>query len=541
MTNPFKEIAVALLLRGAIFAVLGLVLLARAVPSLLDAGLVLNVSGVVIGALLLSVGVVDLMHGVQRLTRMRKSKLETPPIDSAYGRGSGGAAIPSSLMNADENPNEEGQATLVEWLARVFPKLAYLPLPYTSVLHSVLVAFGLGAAGMLIYVALRVVMAGASTPQQLTNTLEWYLWLYFLIGLGFWATVSRFGFRRALAFQNQLLPRKITTLFLALLLGSVALAVAMARSGTQLAPPPDLGAIVPILWGGSLVVIGAALAIVMLRSQRAPDRYSVHRGEEFFTVGMHPTDMINVIKSFTANLGPGPYVHLGSWKPEFKEHTAVQAGEFETDLNAESTMQLNERARPSIEARLGTAIAWAGILTIAIAGLMLWRLAGGTWDGASTAVTSLRTPLALTIFGSLVYRLGVIPVAELQWTSVLTACRIEGTFQAQGGMALMSAGERTLKGSVLTSASVRPKCAYLTSVGFLQPGLARNTVVRLIDRVEPAGQVANDLLAAIRLRATHMMSAGAPPVVRPAALHALADQSRKEPGEEDVLEARDPV
>src|SRR5690606_21421916 len=111
MTNPFKRIAAALLLRGAVFAVLGLVLLAKAVPSLLDAAQSLSASGAAIGALLLAFGAADLVQGVQRMTRMRKEKLETPPVDHAYGRQ---GMLPPGLMNADENPNEAGQATLIE-------------------------------------------------------------------------------------------------------------------------------------------------------------------------------------------------------------------------------------------------------------------------------------------------------------------------------------------------------------------------------------------------------------------------------------------
>lgn len=532
MTNPFKKIATALLLRGAVFSVLGLILLAQAVPSVLDTAQSLDISGAAIGAFLLAFGVGDLFHGVQRLTRMRKEKLESPPIDHAYGRR---GALPPGLMNADENPNEAGQAVLIEWLARVFPKLAYLPHPYTGALHSVLVAFGLGAAGMVIYVLLRVVMAGSATAAQLANMLDWYLWLYFLIGFGFWAVVSRFGFRRALLFEKELLPGRVVAGFLALLLGSVALAVLVAKTGAELARPPDLGSLTPILWLGSLIVIGGTGLIAFFRARRAPERYSVHRGEEFFTVGMHPTDMINVVKSFTSKLGAGAYVHLGSWSPEFKEHTAVNAGEFNAYLNAESGIQLNDRPpNTHLEARLGTALAWVGILTVTISGFMLWNAAGETWDTAATALLSLRVPIVLSIFGFLLYRLGMIPVAELEWTSVITACRMEGTFQTQAGMALMNAGEQALRGSVLTTATVQPKCAYLKSVGFMQPGLAKNTVVRLIDSVEPAGQIANDLLTAIRLHATQMASAGVPPAPRGARVHALPDRNSNEADAEDA-------
>ncbi|MDZ7643836.1 MAG: hypothetical protein U5K76_06190 [Woeseiaceae bacterium] len=506
MNNPFRKVASALLLRGALFCILGLLLLARTVPSLLDVDRTLNLPGALIGAFLLSFGVFDVVRGLQRLMRIRAEKLDTMPIDFAYVAGHGGEAIPPRLMSADENPNEDGQATLIEWLARVFPRLAYLPHPYTGTLHSVLVAFGLGVAGLVIYVLLRVLMAG---QPQLGSILDWYLWLYFLIGFGFWAAVGQFGFRRAIRFESNLMPGKLVTLFLVLLVAAIALAIGQARVGTEVSAPPDLGALPAILCAGALLVMSAVAVIVYLRGQRTPDEYAVHRSEEFFTVGMHPTDMINVIKSATGKLGGGAYMHLGSWKPTFKEHTAVNAGEFEADLNAESCIKLNDRPSGGVVSLLGTGLAWAGIIVVALAGVLLWGTAGDGWNTTLAGVMSLRVPIALSIFGTLLYRLGIIPVAELEWTSVLTSCRIEGTFQTQGGMALMNAGGNLLKGSVLTSATVQPRCAYLTSVGYLQPGLARNRVVRLIDRVEPAPHVANDLLAAIRTQASQMLLAGA--------------------------------
>jgi len=134
--------------------------------------------------------------------------------------------------------------------------------------------------------------------------------------------------------------------------------------------------------------------------------------------------------------------------------------------------------------------------------------------------------LMMLIFGVLVYRLGIIPVAELEWTSVLTNCRMEGTFQSQGGMALVNNGGNSLKGSVLTSATVQPRCAFLSSVGFLKPGLAKSSVVRLIDRVEPADSVANDLLGAIHAQAARVHSAGAPVAPVAQASDALPDPSQ---------------
>lgn len=510
MKNPFKKIAPALGARGALFSLLGLVLLARAVPSLINVDRTPDLAAALIGALLLAVGVVDLIHAAQRLTRLRKEKLEFSPIDYAYVRGAGGQQIPPNLMSADENPNEVGQANLIEWLARVFPKLAYLPSPYKGALHSVLIALSLGILGVVILVLLRVLLAGSSSTAQLSAVLDWYLWMYFVLGFVFWAAISRYGFRRALHFESHLNGRKMVGIFLALLTVSVVVIFGMTESEANPLPPPDLGALTTILVLGSIIVIASTAAIVFIRSKRAPDQYSVYRGEEFFTVGMHPTDMINVIKSFTGKLGEGSYMHLGSWKPDFKEHTAVSAGEFEADLNAESVIKLNDNGASTPETTIGTGLAWLGILLTAASGFLLWQAAGGNWGSSNAFVELLRTPIALTIFGVLLYRLGIIPVAELKWTSVLTTCHITGTFQTQGGMALMNAGDQSIKGSVLTSATVQPRCAYLTSVGFLRPGAAKHAVPRLIDQVEPADQVSNELLAAIHHQAKQMMAVGAP-------------------------------
>ena len=526
MTNPFKKIAPALFIRGALFTALGLILLAKTVPSLLNLEQGLDIAGGVIGAFLLTFGVMDLFGAAQRFTRIRTEKLDFSSIDFAYVRGSGGAQLPRTLMTSDENPNEAGQASLIEWLARVFPKLAYLPYPYTAALHSVLIALGIGILGMLLLILLRVVMAGQTGQAQLANILDWYQWLFLVLGLGFWAAVSRYGFRRALLFQGQLMPKKIVGLFLLLLVLAVVYAVSMARSETALVEPPDLGALPLILWAGSLLVIAATFAVIFMRGKRTVDRYSVFREEEFFTVGMHPTDMINCVKSFTGKLGENAYMHLGSWKPVFKEHTAVQAGEFEADLNAESNIALKDGGATHTDGTVGVALAWAGILLTAAAGFLLWQAADASWNSATTVLMSLRTPAALLVFGSLLYRLGAISVAELAWTSVITYCHISGTFQAQGGMALMNAGENTVKGSVLTSATVQPRCAYLTSVGFLKPGLAKSTVVRVIDQVEPASQIAGDLLAAIRNQANQMMAAGAP-VAQPNPV--MLDQNESSP------------
>lgn len=511
MTNPFKKIAPALGARGVLFSLLGLVLLARAVPTLLSMDGMPDIPAAVIGALLLTLGIVDLVRAAQRMTRLRKDKLDFTPIDYMYVSGNGGAALPSDLMASDDNPNEAGQANLIEWLARIFPRLAYVPRPYTAALHAVLIAFGLGVLGVVILILLRVLLAGSTDAPQLALILDWYLWLYFVLGFGFWAAVSRFGFRRALHFDSHLRAGRMVAIFLALLALSVFLVISMTETEANPVPPPDLGVLVAILLAGSAIVIAATVLIVFMRSSRAPQHYSVHRGEEFFTVGMHPTDMINVIKSYTGKITGGAYMHMGSWKPEFAEHTAVSAGEFEADLNAESCIALRDNTAPGAEKRIGTGLAWLGLLLTAGAGLLLFQAAAADWSQAVAVADALRAPVGLTIFGALFYRLGIIPIAELEWTSIVTNCHIAGTFQTQGGMALMNAGQQTIKGSVLTTATVQPRCAYLTSVGFLRPGVAKHRVPRLIDQVEPAEPICNEILAAIHSQAQQMMNVGAAP------------------------------
>ena len=507
MTNPFKKVAPVLGVRGVLFCLLGLVLLARAIPTLISMEGVPDVAAALIGTFLLAVGVRDLIHTAQRMTRLRIDKLEFGPIDQMYRRGKGGVSIPAGLMSADDNPNEAGQANLIEWIARVFPRLAYVPRPYTGALHAALIGLSLGILGLVILLILRVLLAGSTSPAQLSGIIDWYVSLYFVAGFVFWAAVSRFGFRRALNFEGNLNGGKMVIIFLAVLGGAVVLAMIMAGSDTILAAP-DLGSLPTLLIAGSLIVIAATLLIVNFRSRRAPDGYRVHRGEEFVTVAMHPTDLINVIKSYTGKLGSGAFWHLGDWKPKFDEHTAVSAGEFEANLNAESGIKFNDSPPPRPESTVGTVLMSLGLLMTAVAGFLLFRAAAVDLSSGSALLAALRTPVALLIFGALFYRVGIIPIAELEWTSSVVKCLVSGTFQTQGGMALMQAGDPTVKGSVLTSATVQPRCAYMTSVGFLQPGLAKQRVPRLIDRVEPAEQVSNELLAAIHNQARQMTTIG---------------------------------
>jgi len=532
MTNPFKQIAYVLGTRGALFSALGLILLARAVPTLMSMEGIPDIPAAIIGALLLTAGIVDLIHAAQRMTRLRTDKLEFSSIDYLYAGRSGGGRLPPRLMAADENPNEAGQANMIEWMARVFPKLAYMPRPYTASLHAVMIALSLGVLGIVILVVLRVLLAGSTDAPQLTQILDWYLWLYFVLGFAFWAALNRFGFRRALHFEGNLRGGRMVAIFLVLLAASVFIIAGLDATDTNALVPPDLGGLTAILILGSIVVIGATFAITFVRSRRAPDQYSVFRGEEFFTVGMHPTDMINVIKSFTGKLGAGGYMHMGSWKPEFAEHTAVSAGEFEANLNAESAIVVNDNMPARPEKRIGTGLAMMGLLLIISAGFLLFRAAAADWSSATTIVAALRYPTALLIFGALFYRLGLIPIAELEWTSILTNCHLSGTFQTQGGMALMSAGDNSIKGSVLTSATVQTRCAYLTSVGFIRPGVAKHAVPRLIDQVQPADQVSNELLAAIHSQANQMMSVG---TQLPPMKIALPDKSDDIAGQDDIV------
>ena len=514
MTNPFKKIAYVLFARGALFSLLGFVLLARAVPTLMSMEGIPDIPAALIGAFLLTIGVIDLIRAAQRMTRLRKDKLEFSSIDYMYARSAGGGRLPPGLMAADDNPNEAGQANMIEWMSRVFPKLAYIPRPYTGALHAVMIGFLLGVLGIAILIALRVLLAGSTAAPQLSLTLEWYLWLYFVLGFVFWAAISRYGFRKALNYQGNLRGGRMVAIFLALLAASVVLIAGTSEAGAGAAAPPDLGGLTAILILGSLGIILGTFALVFVRTRRAPENYSVFRGEEFFTVGMHPTDMINVIKSYTGKLGAGAYMHLGSWKPEFAEHTAVSAGEFEANLNAESAIVLNETPAGRPEKAIGTLFAIAGLALTMIAGFLLYGAAGADFASGAAIVDALRYPAAFLVFGALFYRMALIPVAELEWTSILTNCHIAGTFQAQGGMALMQTNEHSLKGSVLTSATVQTRCAYATTVGFMRPGVAKHAVPRLIDQVVPADQVSNELLAAIHQQATQMMAVGThvPPV-----------------------------
>lgn len=525
MMNPFKVIAPAIGVRGLLFTLLGLVLLARAVPTLLSMQGMPDIAAAAIGVFLLTFGVVDLVRAAQKMTRLRKEKLEAARIDLMYSPGDGVERLPPRLMASDENPNEANQAPMIDWLARVFPRIAFLPAPYTGILHGVLIGFLLGVLGIVAMIGLRVLMAGSTTPPQLTLILDWSMWFYFVLGFGFWARISWGGFRRALqVVKGPLSAVRMVGAFVVLLGGAIALTTASTLAGNMPAPP-ELGVLPAILVAGSLGVILGSLAIILVRSRRAPSEYSVYRDEEFVTVGMHPTDIINVIKSYTGKLIGGTYWHLGNWKPQFAEHTAVSAGEFEADLNAESSIALNDAVGSRPEKRLGAALAWLGVLLIAAAGFFLFRAASIDWTSATATANALALPVGLTVFGFLFYRVGLVPIAELEWTSVITNCVITGTFQTQGGMAFMNSGDHSLKGSVLTSATIQPRCAYLTSVGYLLPGASRQKVPRLIDRVEPAGPIGKELIAAVHNQARQMMSAGAQPM-QPAG-PALADQSEE--------------
>lgn len=508
MTNPFKSIAVPLGARGALFLLLGLVLLARAVPTFLSMDAVPNIPAAVIGIFLLGIGVADLIRAAQRMTPLRKEKVNYTHIDAAYSKGESGQEIPSDLMDQDANPNERDYPTTIEWLTRVFPKIAYTPPAYVGILHSILIASLLGVMGVIGVIALRVVLAGSLDGTQLSLVLDWSLWFYFLAGFVFWAAISRFGFRRALHYGRYLRGGRMVGIFVLALGAAVFFTLGSVASPGTMPAPPSIGVLTTILLLGSLAVIVATGVLIFIRIKRAPDHYSVYRGEEFVTVGMHPTDMINVIKAFTSKMSGGTYSHLGSWKPKFAEHTAVSAGQFDAILNAETSVAMNENTASRPEKRIGVALAWGGLAVMTLAGLFLFRAASTNWASPDAVFSAVTVPIALMVFGALLYRLGLVPIAEQEWTSVVARCKIDGTFQTQGGMALMNAGDQSIKGSVLTSATVQPQCAYLTSVGFMRPGSAKHLVVRMVDQVEPAEPVAKEMLAAIHHQAQQMMGVG---------------------------------
>jgi hypothetical protein len=507
MTNPFKSVAPALGLRGLLFFLLGLVLLARTIPTFISMDGMPDFVAALVGAFLITVGVRDLIHAAQRMTRLRPDKLEFGPIDEVYGRGKSGKGIPSRLMSADENPNEAGQANLIEWIARVYPRLAYVPLPYTGALHAALIGFLLGVLGLAILVLLRVVLAGSMSPAQLSGIVDWYLAMYFVAGFIFWAAVGRFGFRRALRFEGNLNAGKMVMIFLGVLGVAIVLAIFMA-GGSSVLMAPDLGSLPTLLVVGSLIVIASTMLIVRLRGSRAPDSYQASRGEELVTVAMHPTDLVNVIKSYTGKLGRGTIWHLGEWKPQFDEHERISAGHFDANLNVESGIQINESPPSRPESKIGMILVTLGLLLTTAAGFLLFRATSADLGSAAAVTDALRTPLALVIFGALFYRVGIIPMSELEWNSVIVKCIVNGTYQEQGSVTHLHAGDSTVRGSVLTRATVQPRCAYLKSVGFLRPGLASHRVPRLIDRVERADQVGNELLAAIHAHAREMMTTG---------------------------------
>lgn len=508
MTNPFRRIAPFLLFRGAIFTALGLLLIARLLPALTieNVGTAFNPGAAVVGIALLGAGMRDVVNGIKYLTPLRPDSISIAPIDAAYVSGAGGKAIPEGLIERDENPNESAHSRTVHWLVRLMPSLAFLPLPYIGVLSSMLVALGLGVGGIVIYVLLRAVLPAQLGTATVASLLDWYMTMYFLLGIAFWAGISRFGLRYALSFHSFVVPGRVKGIFVLLLGAAVIAAFALSAAGTDAPSPPPLGSFVALILAGSLVTLGSAFGLILLRASRSPDQFGVYRDDEFVTVGMHPTDVVNVIKSYTGRIGAGLTLHIGDWRPGFKEHTAVHAGEFEARLHAESAIRYDENPARGSEAGLGTLLAWSGIVLTTLAGVLLWRASGQSFASAGDVFGTLQWPIAIFVFGTLLYRLGIIPVAELRWSSTLVACHIDGTFQAQGGMTLMNSGDQALKGNVMTSASVQLRSAQLSSIGLLQPGHSKNAVVRLIDRVVPAPEIAAGVLERIQEQAKRMQA-----------------------------------
>ncbi|MCB1843482.1 MAG: hypothetical protein KDI09_11010 [Halioglobus sp.] len=527
MTNPFRKIAPFLLFRSAVFTILGLLLIARLLPALAieNVGAAFNVGAAIVGIGLLSAGVRDAVNGIKYLTPLRPDSISIAPIDAAYGAGGGGKAIPEGLIERDENPNEASHSLTVQWLVRLMPSLAFLPLPYIGVLSAMLVALGLGVGGVLVYVLLRTVLPTQLGTATVASLLDWYMTMYFLLGIVFWAGISRFGLRYALSFHSFVVPGRVIGIFISLLGASVIAAFALSAAGTDAPSPPPLGGFIALVLAGSLLTLGSAFGLVLLRAARSPERFAVYRDDEFVTVGMHPTDVINVIKSYTGRIGAGLTLHIGDWRPGFKEHTAVHAGEFEARLHAESAICYDENPARGSEAGLGTLLAWSGIVLTTLAGVLLWRASGQSFATVGDALATLQWPVATFVFGTLLYRLGIIPVAEMPWSSVLLACHIDGTFQAQGGMTLMNSGDQALKGNVMTSASVQLRSAQISSIGLLQPGRSKNAVVRLIDRVTPSPEIAAGVLERIREQAKRMHAGtNHGPAVAPA-LNVLPDNS----------------
>jgi hypothetical protein len=514
MTNPFKKVAYALFLRGGLYLILGLFSIVAVIPAIMNIELSIDIAGGIIGLFLLGLGIRDIVAALQRITPLRLDRLAVHDIDKLYlgGREIGG--LPLNLMNADANPNEQDPRNpgeeRDEWTSRVYPRFAFLPQPYKTVFQVALVALGLGITGVLLMLFLRVIVARSSPDVNLSALLDWYRWSTILIGYGFWFSISWFGFRNVFQYERPFRSLTTITPFIILLIVAAIASFGVSKTGSGIALPPSLGILPTLMWVGSLLTIAACVAFVYLRSKRAPNEYRVYRTEEFFTVSMHPTDIVNCVKSFVSRVGGGRYSYLGNWKPNFEERSAVSAGEFHADLHAESAIQLDEAGSKTFEASIGTLLAIIGVGLSAIGGFLLWNSNVAEWNGVYSITFALREPIALFVFGAVIYRLGNIAVAEMRWTSVATYTHLDGTFQTQGGMALMQAGDHSVKGSVLSSANVQPKCAYITSVGYLDPGRAKNKLVRIIDGVEPAEPIANEMLAFIKNQAINMMNAGAP-------------------------------
>ena len=68
-------------------------------------------------------------------------------------------------------------------------------------------------------------------------------------------------------------------------------------------------------------------------------------------------------------------------------------------------------------------------------------------------------------------------------------------------MTIVNAGDHHATGSVLTHTTCVVYCAFARSIGFFTPTTAKITVPRQIYNVEPASQVAKELLMAIQKRA----------------------------------------
>lgn len=221
MTNPFRKVAIALFARGALFTLIGLYLLIRLIPALINVEAGVDLAGGAIGVLLLGLGIRDIFAALQRYTPLRTDRLDFFGIGRAYPPRYSEDSLPLDLMNSDANPNEQHQGSRGEWIARINPKFAYIPLPYKTIFRAALIAVMLGIAALLGYLFLRVALAGDAKVTHLGEILGWYQSMVFVVGYLFWLSISRHGFRNIYRYERNLIPGKMVAFFVGLVAFSV--------------------------------------------------------------------------------------------------------------------------------------------------------------------------------------------------------------------------------------------------------------------------------------------------------------------------------